>query len=301
VKSLLSSSWLVLVTDSISAKELKTEELLITNKDESHDVKLWKELGAIEQLKRRTLLSKYVQNQFSDYTDEADKKDWLLEYEMEYILGGYCSDKENLEYVSKKILGIRMGYNLIYLLKDAKSRKEASVLATSIVGFTGMPAAVKVAEFTILTLWAQAEAVIDVRDLLNGGQVKLMKEAKDWNLSLRNIGSAFQKPSGKNLETKKEEKENGKKTHGLEYSDYLKALLLELRTGTIVYRTMSLIQLNMQQRYNEEFLMQNCIVGGTAQVNAYIPRLFTSLGFVRGNIQEQIEYFSFQRKMQFQY
>ena len=153
----------------------------------------------------------------------------------------------------------------------------------------------------ILSLWAQAEAVIDVRDLLNGGQVKLMKEAKDWNLSLRNIGSAFQKSAGKNPESKKEEKKIEKGTRGLEYSDYLQALLIELRTGTIVYRTMSLIQLNMQQQYNEDFLMQNCIVGGTAQVNAYIPRLFTSLGFVRGNIQEQIEYFSFQRKMQFQY
>lgn len=320
VKQILSNSWLVLVTDTISAKKLEESELLITNKSKEYDVDLWKTQGTIEKLKNRALLSVYLKKHFPNYISEDDRREYLLEYQMEYILGGYCSDRENLEHVVKRLFAIRTGYNLLYLQKDIKSRKEANILAMSVVGFTGMPAAVKVAELSILSIWAQAEAIVDIRNLLLGKCVPLLKKNKDWNLELRSLGTAFQKNSKEkldmtpvditkeNIEIEKTEKgdivkEDKKKENkdGLGYAEYLQMLLLKEDTGTLTIRAMSLIQLNIQQRYNTGFMIEKCIVGGTAKIYGRIPRLFTSLGFINDNIQSSDTGFEIQSQVMFQY
>lgn len=290
-KTLLNSNWLGLLTENLSKKTMEEEKLLTNNKDKTHDTALWTETGWLEQETRKAYLCEYIEENFNDYSDEKNENKSLL-YQKEYILGGYCSDEENLSYVTKEIFQLRTGFNYIYLLKDKKSRAEAVALATSIVGFTGLPLAVKAMELVILGLWAKAESIVDVRNLLEGNNVRLIKKKQDWNLSLRNIGKAFEKMEGKKEEHTEE---------GLGYEDYLKALFMKKKSGTLVYRIMSMIQMNVQQEFHSKFQMKTCIVDGVIEIESEIPSLFVSFMFIQELFPGQWNRFIVRKQVQFQY
>ena len=65
-----------------------------------------------------------------------------LNYQVEYILGGKNSDRENLKSVAGKLLVIRQGVNMAYLLSDGGKRIQVETLALAIAsGFLIPPAA----------------------------------------------------------------------------------------------------------------------------------------------------------------
>src|SRR5699024_11232075 len=69
----------------------------------------------------------------TDETDKTEKKtEPSLKYEVEYILAGKSSDKENLESVLFKIFLIRMSLNYICLLGESSLKAQADVMAAVI-------------------------------------------------------------------------------------------------------------------------------------------------------------------------
>ena len=77
-----------------------------------------------------------------------------MDYEIEYILSGKDRDRDNLEQTIGKLLLIREGMNLIYLMQDSAKKAEAESLAIALVGFTGMYGVIKVTQVLILAIWA---------------------------------------------------------------------------------------------------------------------------------------------------
>ena len=55
-------------------------------------------------------------------------------YELEYILYGKKTDRENLEASVLKLVSVRQGLNMIHILSDGKKRQEAETLAAAITG-----------------------------------------------------------------------------------------------------------------------------------------------------------------------
>lgn len=177
----------------------------------------------------------YLAEHFGSLTDSKEGR--ALLYEQEYLLGGYASDKENLETVCEKIVNIRMVANYTYLLTDSTRQAEAEAVATGLCSLLTVPEISQVVKYLLMFGWAYGEGIVDLRSLLKGERVPLMKTADTWQLQLANLGS---------LGT--EEEISGEKdfTSGLSYKDYLKALLLMEKTEVLCVRSLDLIESHLE-------------------------------------------------------
>lgn len=183
----------------------------------------------------RLWLHYYIQNYFSNYTAESEKGagEKALEYEMEYLLAGKESDKENLETVVYELLGIREAMNFVTILKDAEKKSLALGIATAAVGFTGIVPLVKAVQIGILLAWAFVESVLDIRALLDGKKVPFLKRTDQWSSDLKNCRGAIE--SGSDSENEGQ---------GLSYTQYLQIMLFLMSEKTLNYRCMDLIGQN---------------------------------------------------------
>lgn len=223
----------------------------------------------VENSPRKAVYGEYLIRHFGNYVNVFD--DTKLSYELEYILEGKNSDKENLAAVVNDLILLREGCNLIYLLKDSAKRNEALQMATALAGFTGLPVLVTVTQFAILAAWAYGESILDVRNLLSGEKVPILKEGSEWNLSLKGV---------KNL-SNLADSPNSTAERGLNYSQYLRIALLMQDKTVQYYRTMDVIQMNICKRENVSFRLGQCIDNVKVKVDYTANTLFTTLPFVK--------------------
>lgn len=237
----------------------------------------WKNYGRDKELLKKILVGQYIFDKFNDYISGEKKNQ--LNYEIEYILFGNGCDRDNLKECINKIILLREGFNFLFLLKDSTKRNEAYELALTIVGYTGMPAIVRLTQFLIMAAWSYAESVVDAKNLLEGEKVSLIKKADEWNLSLSNIKSL------------KSDNNKNKVESGLTYEDYLRYLLISQDKYTQVIRMLDLMELNIQDKYNVNFQMKQCIVQATVYTEYKVKRLFSDIGFTRQIIRDKEDEF----------
>lgn len=208
-----------------NTKFLKNRQLTEGNWNQEADT------GVLDRL----WLHYYIQNYFSNYTTESEKGagEKALEYEMEYLLAGKESDKENLETVVYGLLGIREAMNFVTILKDAEKKSLALGIATAAVGFTGIVPLVKAVQIGILLAWAFVESVLDIRALLDGKKVPFLKRTDQWSSDLKNCRGAIESASASENEGQ-----------GLSYTQYLQIMLFLMSEKTLNYRCMDLIGQN---------------------------------------------------------
>ena len=137
----------------------------------------------------RILYGAYLKNHFSNFT--SDKNHSGAKYEWEYVLCGEDTDGENLEETVAMLLACRSAENLAAIYMDSSKMDEAEVLALAIVGWTGNDGVVNAVKYAIVAAWAYMESVLDVRLLLTGGRVPLLKSKEDWTSGLGNLGVCF--------------------------------------------------------------------------------------------------------------
>ena len=187
-----------------------------------------------------------------------------MQYELEYLLEGNESDVENLEAVARKLCSIRFGINYGYLLTNQTMQAEAEALAGTFSVLIASPAILPVLKQGILLAWAYGEAMMDVRALLEGGKVPLVKSQETWKLSLEyllDIGN-----QGLPTEQKKEEA-------GLTYKEYLQMLLLTRRKEILSMRALELIEVNISNTEGKSFFRADaCITGAEFQMDCPMRR-----------------------------
>lgn len=204
----------------------------------------------LTEIKNNILYNEYVLMHFTSYKDVTGKKDAhlkesFLDYQVEYILNGCDSDYDNLFMTVLSLSGIRECTNLIYLFTDAAKKEECYALAFTLFGFTGMPALVTIGQYAIMALWAYAESLVEIRQLLDGGRAELTKSAANWNLSLEGLMS---------MQLENNEKKSDK---GLDYEQFLRVLLLMEKDSHKYFRTMAQIELWMIKNGFADFRMKN--------------------------------------------
>ena len=244
VNSLIQNGLLGTVTDkeiSNSAITLSNLPSITCTKNASDT-----EESLLKATERKILMAEYVLEHFGNFANVKD--DTALDYEAEYILCGNQCDRDNLSGVVSRLVALRGGLNLISFLMDSEKKAEAKALAVSIVGFTGNETLVSVAKALIIGLWCAAEGICDVRTLLDGGKVKVIKSADEWTMTLTKFTGISLKSIVSNPAS-----------DGLEYEDYLRILLLLQNSETQAYRTMDMIQANMCKNKNSSFRMEECI------------------------------------------
>lgn len=237
---------------------------------------------------RSALVNEYIISRFQNYTDYIDSEnkgtkdilseDRLLDYETEYILCGGKSDKDNLCEVITKLSHIREGANLLYLITDSQKKNECFTLAVQILGYTGNMVLIKAAQYLIMTLWAYAESIVELRGLYSGESISIIKNAGNWetdingliNLGRENISSGsvqWLKNAGKNRKgTVQPDDKETDEILSLDYAGYLRILLLMQNGTTRNARVMSAMELVMVAFGHNDFRMKDYIyeADGTA-------------------------------------
>ena len=211
-----------------------------------------------DKAKEKLLFNEYIMQNFtqaskeniSEYPD-SDEKNRSLDYEIEYIISGKSSDKENLESVVTKIFFIRMALNYVYLMGDSVKKSEAMALAATISTLLLIPEAAEAVKQLILLAWAAGEGVIDIRSLLSGNKVPLVKTSDNWQLTLASLftlGIGDDGISGADAE------------EGITYKEYLRAFLFLQPEEETTMRTIDRIEENMRLEQNcEKFRADHCV------------------------------------------
>ncbi len=136
--------------------------------------------GKTEGTTRKTEYDVIVADKFLE--DAYQDKQYTVA-EVEYIIGGQYDSYANLGIVSGKILLIRSAFNMAAIFTDTAKYQQASAMCS----WTGPFAPLAV--FALLVAWAVAESVIDVTNILQGEKVLLLKNGKDWELSVEGMFS----------------------------------------------------------------------------------------------------------------
>lgn len=221
----------------------------------------------------RALLMEYIGRYFTEFTDP---RTGAAAYEMEYICAGLGNDKQNLSAALGDVFAIREGMNYLAIMRDDTKRSTARTLAQEIVlGASGgtLAALVPVIECLIIGVWAGAESVIDLRTLLSGNKVSIMKSNEEWKLDVRSILDWGQsRHLGGSVRSDE---------RGVDYENYLKFVILLVDGALRNYRMMDIIQMNLKVN-DPGFRMRDCIYGMDITVTAQAAHLFTSVPLISG-------------------
>ncbi len=164
-------------------------------------------------------------------------------------MSGKSSDQENLEKAVHKLLLVREAGNFTTILQDGKKRALAMEIATAAVGFTGIVPLIQAVQIGILLAWSYLESILDVRCLLSGGSVALVKSVTDWKSDV-SLGE----------EGLKQQKEEEGQDEGLNYREYLQLLLLLVQEESLVCRAMDVMEQNIRLK-KPAFRMDHQIYG----------------------------------------
>ena len=229
---------------------------------------------------RKVLVLNYMEEFFSNYTNV--KEDHFLSYEMEYVISGKEKEWENLDNALDHIMLIREAANVAYILKD----KEKMAVVESLASLVGLmagenPGVVKVIEIGIVGAWAYMESVLDVRQLVAGGRIPLIKQEKEWTTSVTNLFAVFDKG------VKAKSCENG-----LVYADYLKHILYTIKDSKLAYRMMEVMEIGLRQMEGfENCRMDQMVVALRCELGFQSNPLFETFVFV-GERYDKAYYFS---------
>ena len=149
-----------------------------------------------------------------------------------------------------RLLALREAANLVYLAKDAQKQGEMEAMAGVIAASFGVPAAMPVVKMALAVCWAFAESILDLREMLDGGKVALFKTAESWQLSLEQLP--------KLLETGDQSRKNA--PGGMEYSDYLRLLLMQKSGKAVTFGAMDLVEYNMRTEQQQPGFRLDCCV-----------------------------------------
>lgn len=225
----------------VSEKEITLGEALVY-RDRNQGYGEFSDMAADTGTLSTLLFGEYLLEHFQSALQEG--KGGMLDYELEYILAGKGSDRENLEAVVKKLLMLRFVPNYAYLQSSAEKKAEAETLAFTLCALLVAPGITEAAAQGILLAWAYGESIMDVRSLLAGHKVPLVKTDESFQLSLTallKLGESGDMNDGRD------------DAKGLLYKEYLRMLLFLERKELIGMRTLDMIEMDLRKVHGLEF------------------------------------------------
>ena len=136
--------------------------------------------------------------------------------EVEYLLHGKKSDYENLSAQVTSLLAFRESMNFIHIMSDPEKLEAVEEFVTSFLAITANPVVIAVFSAFVIGIWAFAQSLLDVKELLNDERVPLMHSLESWTLSLNHLLDFLSYLSGEEIP---------KENIGLSYEDYLRISL----------------------------------------------------------------------------
>ncbi len=200
---------------------------------------------------KNVITQEEVEDESSQAGNEKELSQSGLQYELEYILAGKDSDRENLKSVVNQLLFIRTGINYTFLQQSVTKRAEASAMALTIASASAMPVLQPAIEQALLLGWAYGESVLDIRSLLEGKDLPLVKNDLNWQLSLAGLMT---------LGTEDETYTEVEVEEGIDYEDYLRVLMYLESKDYVVVRALDMMEQRMQLSYGcSYFQVDYCV------------------------------------------
>ena len=169
-----------------------------------------------------------------------------LQYQIEYLIAGRENDTDNLRSVVNRLCALREAANLMYLYSDLEKKAEVQALSVATCALLLVPELAPTLELAIMMGWAYAESIYDVKSLLAGGRIPLMKDRNSWHYSLE---SAL---SGQLGDAEKEGR-------GLSYQDYLRVFMTLTGIDTLTGRAMNMVEADIRMTEgNRSFRLDGC-------------------------------------------
>lgn len=229
----------------------------------------------------------------SNEIKESDEEENNLQYELEYIISGHKTDKENLGSVATKIILLRTLMNFIYVYTDKSMNTTAYTTAAALVGFSCLAPLITLIKIVILFVWAMVESLVDTYALLDGRSVPFLKSKSTFKVTysqlvtmskstIAKLASGYSKGEGK--------------IGDFTYGNYLRLFLLMNGTKKNCYRSMDIIQMNMQKLLGSGFYLSNCIFGMEAMAYMKVPERFITFPFIKQIIGDTDGFYSFKVK-----
>lgn len=245
----------LVVSDPSQISEFKIDSSILPSKrdlQQGMGVFPMKESGSMDKL----LMLEYIMEKFSNYTTSNPSDG--LSYQVEYVIGGKDTDTKNLKAVVNRLLLIREAANLVHLYSSPVKKTQADAMAAALSSAILLPIAQPVICLALLACWAFAESVLDVRELLDGGKIPLIKDEGSWQLSLENLPSLLE-----NLDNSRKSD-----TQGFDYSWYLRFLLFTKSQNHLTLSAMDLVEYNMNLKYpGKQFRIDNCVESLEVETN----------------------------------
>ncbi len=226
----------------------------------------------LQEQKTQLMVNLYILEKFGRLcgNDELVKKsgESILNYEVEYILYGHETDRENLESTAAGIFTLRTLLNLAYLYT---SQEKGAVLQSVVQGLSilaAIPVVGQLLQLLLMVCWAAAEAVVDCAALTDGKKVPLMKNDGNWNLTMEQLISIGEKGGNASDYVR-----DG--SSGLDYGQYLLILMLLTPSEAKMIRMTQLMECNIRliDGY-EQFAFSKCAVAARFSGSVQIGERF---------------------------
>lgn len=225
-------------TRFLAGRRIRQKNVLKGNFDMDHGAE-----GEI--FAEKVLFQEYLMKYMGHYGKESDQD--CLQYQLEYLVTGCESDLDNLRKVTNLLLAFREAANITYLNTDAEKKAAAEILATAIASLLEIPEAAEVLKIILLYGWAFAESLYDVKCLLTGKKIPLMKDKKSWHYDLETA-------LGVDIP------DDGGCDEGLSYEDYLRIFMFVQKEEILTQRTMDMVEADIRMTSgNELFRLDGCV------------------------------------------
>lgn len=233
---------------NMSSKSLDETKLLSHRKNVSGDSDL---STSSFSLTDEMFFCEYIMQKFGNYS--APLENSALDYEVEYILWGFRSDMENYKMTCNALFYMRCSANMISICTDSQAMSTINEISDVIAFFVEVIPP-QLISLILIVIWAQFEGGADVKSLLNGDKVPLIKQVSDFTFGPGFVENSleFQKEKGDSQPIDLE--------LSLSYSDYLRILLYGFPPVIKTFRAMDLMESKIRKLTGNEHFRMDAVV-----------------------------------------
>ena len=187
-----------------------------------------------------------------DYFTRTDGKGHPLQCEVEYLIAGRDNDYDNLQAVVNRIVLHRMPVNMAVLLTDPEKMAEIDSIALTLSLAPGITYGA--AKYLLVACLSYAETLVEIRSLLAGHKIPLVKTGAEWTVDFDSIGKLTEL-----------DRMDYSGADGVDYRTFLFLFLAE--KGDVIYERMCDVMQMVVREKQPEILMRDCICAYTADLD----------------------------------
>ena len=194
------------------------------------------------------LFDQYLRWKTSSFTNDLHHES--CSYELEYILNGKNTDEANFRDTVAKLFVMREAQDTMAVFRDEGKKAQCRALAGVIALLLFNPEIEEPLTDMLLFTWGFAESVVDMRTLLKGGRIPLIKRGEEFRIkTVAGLPLFLAMPVSAESSSK-----------GQSYEDYLMLLLALENKSKKVMRAMDVVEMNMRTKEgNKGFKLDGCV------------------------------------------